>query len=350
MAEVYAAEDERLQRSVAVKLLRPELAARDDVRMRFEIEARSAASLAHPHVVGVYDTGEDDGLPFIVMERLPGETLADRMARGTVDQGWLRERALEVLSALGAAHAAGIVHRDVKPGNILITADGRAKIADFGIAKSVEPLPDEVELTGTNLLVGTPAYVAPERMTGNPATPASDLYSLGLVLYEAVAGGRPADGATLPVGIDPALATAVDTALRANPTERFSTADEMAAALSRPAAVEETMVGAPVALPRRTRPIGAWVVAAVAALLVGGILVAAAASDGGDGGELQEDPRVEETTTAPPTTARAVVTTSSPVTTADEPATTAVTRRAGGGDNDGDGERNGKGNKRKRDD
>ena len=348
MSEVYAAEDERLRRTVAVKLLRPELAARDDVRMRFEVEARSAAGLAHPHVVAVYDTGEDDGLPFIVMERLPGETLGDRIAAGPVDQGWLRDRVLEVLSALGTAHAAGIVHRDVKPGNILIAADGRAKIADFGIAKSLEPLPDEVELTGTNLLVGTPAYVAPERMAGNPATPASDLFSLGLVLYEAAAGGRPADGVTLPLGIDPSLSAAIDRALRPNPTERFASAEEMAAALRRPSMVEETMVGAPVALPRRRRPVGAWVAAALAGLLVGGILVAAAASDGNG-----DDPPAAPTPTTVPTTVSPPPTTEPPTTVADrsetneaeEPVQTTVRRRAGDRDG-GDGDGNGKGRKK----
>ena len=342
MSEVYAAVDERLQRDVAVKLLRPELAARDDVRLRFEVEARSAASLSHPHVVAVYDTGEDDGLPFIVMERLPGETLADRIAAGPVDQAWLRERALEILGALGAAHAAGIVHRDVKPGNILVATDGRAKIADFGIAKSVEPLPEEVELTGTNLLVGTPAYVAPERMAGNPATPASDLYSLGLVLYEAVAGGRPADGATMPVGVDPALASAIDRALRANPTERFATADEMAAALTA-RAVEPTMVGAPVAPPRRRRPVGAWAAAVLAVLLVGGIALAAAQDD--DGG-AETTPTTQVTEPAPSTTepAEPVITTDTTAT--PERDTTATTRdrrlRDGDGDGDGNGKRKGK--------
>ncbi|MDP9442205.1 MAG: protein kinase, partial [Actinomycetota bacterium] len=183
MAEVYDAFDERLDRWVAVKVLRPEMAAQEGVRTRFEGEARSAARLAHPNVVAIYDTGEEGDTPFIVMERLPGETLADRMAAGPVDTHWLLRVAGDVLLALGAAHAAGIVHRDVKPGNILIAADGCAKVADFGIAKSLE-VAAGADLTNTNQLVGTPAYLAPERLNGQPATPQSDLYAVGVVLYE----------------------------------------------------------------------------------------------------------------------------------------------------------------------
>ena len=350
MSEVYAAQDERLERSVAVKLLRPELAIRDDVRLRFEVEARAAAGLAHPNVVGVYDTGEDEGLPFIVMERLPGETLGDRIASGGVDPAWLRARALEVLSALGAAHAAGIVHRDVKPGNILIASNGHAKIADFGIAKSIERLPDEVELTGTNLLVGTPAYVAPERMAGNPATPASDIYSMGVVLYEALAGGRPADGVTLPTGSDPAMIAAIDRSLRPNPLDRFATADEMAAALTPSAAAptvvggldDQTIVGAPIALRPRSRPLGAWIAVVLGILLLGGIAVAAAMGDGGD-----EEPGATTTTvstTAPPETTTTPTTRAAPATT--DPPERQAERRAGDRDGEGDGEGDGNGKRK----
>ena len=246
MAEVYDGYDERLHRPVAVKVLRPEVAADPEVRSRFEIEARSAACLSHPNVVAVFDTGEDDGTPFIVMERLPGETLADRMAAGPVDQGWLRKVAGDVLGALGAAHAAGLVHRDVKPGNILIADDGCAKVADFGIAKSLEVSGD---LTGTGLLFGTPAYLAPERLQGHPATERSDLYALGVVLYEALAGAKPFDGPT-PVAVadavlhatpvpltgarpdvDPGFASAVERSMSREPAARPGSAREMAKAL-----------------------------------------------------------------------------------------------------------------------
>ncbi len=196
MAEVRAGTDLRLQRPVAVKFLLPEMAAREDIRRRFEAEACAAASLSDPHAVAVYDTGEHEGLPYIVMERLPGETLADRIATGPQDPAWVRQVAGEVLAALGAAHAAGLVHRDVKPGNILITADDHAKIADFGIAKSLEASDGSLDLTGTGQLLGTPAYLPPERLDGGPATAQSDLYSLGVVLYEALTGRCPFPGET----------------------------------------------------------------------------------------------------------------------------------------------------------
>ncbi len=249
MAEVRAGTDLRLQRPVAVKFLLPEMAAREDVRRRFEAEACAAASLSDPHAVAVYDTGEHEGLPYIVMERLPGETLADRIATGPQDPAWVRQVAGEVLAALGAAHAAGLVHRDVKPGNILITADNHAKIADFGIAKSLEAADGSLDLTGTGQLLGTPAYLPPERLDGGPATAQSDLYSLGVVLYEALTGRCPFPGET-PVatamaivagdyppldevrpGLDPVLVTVVQRAMATDPAQRFESAAAMAATL-----------------------------------------------------------------------------------------------------------------------
>ena len=266
MAEVYDGFDERLHRTVAVKLLRPEMAARDDIRLRFEAEARSAAALGHPNVVGVYDTGEDDGIPFIVMERLPGETLADRMAAGPLDPDWVRRVAGDVLLALEAAHAAGLVHRDVKPGNILIASDGCAKVADFGIAKSLEVASQSV--TATSQLVGTPAYLAPERIDGQQATPRSDIYSAGVVLYEALSGRKAFDGKT-PVavayavrhqpppslsevrpGLPADLVAAVERAMHADPAERFGTAREMAMAMGVATAIGDSpTVAAAVAMP-----------------------------------------------------------------------------------------------------
>ena len=257
MAEVRAGTDRRLRRPVAVKFLLPAMAAREDIRRRFESEARAAASLSHPHAVAVYDTGEHDGLPYIVMERLPGETLADRIAGGPVDPDWLVGMTGEVLGALGAAHAAGLVHRDVKPGNILLTADGHAKIADFGIAKSLEGPGIGLELTGTGQLLGTPAYLAPERLDGAPATPGSDLYALGVVMYEALTGVSPFAGdtplataravaagdwrplASVRPGLDPSVVATVERAMSREPGRRFASASAMAAAMtgSRPGAV-----------------------------------------------------------------------------------------------------------------
>jgi len=248
MADVYDAVDDRLGRPVAVKVLRPEMAAQPDVRRRFEAEARAAARLSHPNAVAVFDTGVDETAPWLVMERLPGETLADRIrGDGPLDPEWVRRMAGDVLGALGAAHAAGLVHRDVKPGNILIGADGCAKIADFGIAKSLDVVADDHTVSGQ--LVGTPAYLAPERIDGEPATVRSDLYALGVVLYEALGGLRPFEGTT-PMSIAYAVQHApvpaldelrpdlprplVDAVMRAmarDPRDRFGSAAEMARAL-----------------------------------------------------------------------------------------------------------------------
>ena len=263
MADVYDATDERLERPVALKVLRPEMAVRDDIRLRFQVEARAAAGLSHPNAVAVFDTGEHEGMPYLVMERLPGDTLADCLPEGPVDTAWLCEAATGVLGALAAAHAAGIVHRDVKPGNILITADGRAKITDFGIAKSLGTGSDASDLTRTGQLVGTPAYVAPERLEGHPATPQSDLFALGVVLYEALAGSKPfqgnspiavaravVDGDYVPLAavrpdLDPRLVAVVERAMARNPEDRFAAADEMAAALAAPT-VDPTLDAFPV--------------------------------------------------------------------------------------------------------
>lgn len=234
MGEVRRARDTRLGRDVAVKSLRRDLAADDGVRSRFEDEARSAARLNHPAVVAVYDSGEWDGVPYLVMECLPGRTLADELAEGPIAPGRVRDVAVDLLGALAAAHRLGVIHRDVKPGNILLTAGGRAKLADFGIAKSTETL----EHTHTGLVIGTPAYLAPERLDGRAATAQSDLYALGVVLYEALTGERPFRGdtpialahaihATEPLlvrdrqpEVEPVLARVIDTAMAKNPARR----------------------------------------------------------------------------------------------------------------------------------
>ncbi|MDQ1427518.1 MAG: eukaryotic-like serine/threonine-protein kinase, partial [Acidimicrobiaceae bacterium] len=256
MAEVYDGRDERLDRPVAVKLLRPDLAAHAPLRQRFELEARAAARLTHPNVVAVYDAGEDQGHSYIVMERLRGESLADVIGRGPVDLAWLRRLAGEVLSALAAAHQAGIIHRDIKPANILLGPDGRGKVADFGIARVAEAQVETepaAALTGTGLVLGTPAYLAPERAMGEPATAQSDLYSVGVVLYEAVTGSKPYGGRT-PVAIaaaavsgaaenpirlrpdaDAQLVAVIAKAMAVDPAQRYATAAEMAADLRREA-------------------------------------------------------------------------------------------------------------------
>jgi eukaryotic-like serine/threonine-protein kinase len=139
MAEVRDGWDTRLDRAVAIKLLYPMFSMQPDNRRRFEIEARAAAALNHPHIVAVHDSGEHDGTPYIVMERLSGRTLADVIARGPLPQPQVRSILDDVLSALAAAHAAGILHRDIKPGNILFTDSGVTKIADFGTRRAPKP-------------------------------------------------------------------------------------------------------------------------------------------------------------------------------------------------------------------
>ena len=273
MAEVRSGHDTRLDRPVAIKLLRPEMAHQPGVRSRFESEARLAARLFHPNVVAVFDSGEADGVPFIVMERLPGDTLQDRLAAGPLSEGEVRAMAAEVLSALQAAHDAGVLHRDIKPGNVLAAAGQGWKVGDFGIAKALEL--DRADLTATGLLIGTPAYLAPERFLGSPATVASDLYSLGVVLYEALTGRRPfhADrpeawasvvtGMEAPAlewlrpGLDPALAAVVDRCLARDPADRFTSAAAAAEGLTGrvPAGREGFGTGA---RPRSARPGGGW--------------------------------------------------------------------------------------------
>lgn len=244
MAEVREGWDTRLRRPIAIKLLHPAVCAQSGMRNRFDAEACAAAALNHPNIVAVYDSGEQDGQPFIVMERLPGETLAHELARGPAQ---LRVWVLldNVLAALSAAHGAAILHRDIKPGNILIAAGGEiVKVADFGIAK----LPEATN-TLTGQILGTIAYLSPERIAGAPACVADDLYALGVVGYEALAGhrpfpqenmaalagailhGRPPPLAGLRPDVDPRLIMVIERAMAHDPGRRFSSADEMRAAL-----------------------------------------------------------------------------------------------------------------------
>jgi serine/threonine-protein kinase len=286
MGTVRAGHDRVLDRIVAVKLLHAHLADEPDTRARFEQEARLAARLHHPNAVTVFDSGEHEGTPFIVMEHVAGETLAARIARGPLDAAAARRLGAQVLDALGAAHALGIVHRDVKPGNILLTADGHAKLADFGIAKSA----DGASHTSVGQVVGTLAYLAPERIQGATATPQSDLYAVGVVLYEALTGVKPF-AATTPVArldearatpapdprtvvpdIDGSLALAIHRALHPDPARRFATAATMGAALVPSAAGTARLpIGAAPVAP--TRAVAYRIVGGVAAALVLTLLV-----------------------------------------------------------------------------
>jgi serine/threonine-protein kinase len=246
VGQVYSARDLRLGREVAVKVLRPELAADPDTRRRFESEARLAARLDHPNVVAVFDCGESDGVPYLVMERLPGRSLADAIAEKPVPPDEARLITAQVLDALAAAHAAGMVHRDVKPGNVLASGAGLWKVADFGIAKSLEV--SEGDATVTGIVMGTPAYLAPERVAGGHATVATDVYATGVLLYEALSGRRPVEAGASPAALlapDPIpisvlcpdlpadLASVVTRAMSADAAGRFPDAAAMADALRR---------------------------------------------------------------------------------------------------------------------
>lgn len=246
MAEVRDGWDTRLHRAVAVKLLHPALGADADTRRRFEDEARAAAALNHPNIVSVHDCGVDDGRFFIVMERLPGQTLHDLIARGPLPAPRVRAVLDDVLAALTVAHGAGVLHRDIKPANILVSADGAAvKVADFGIAKT-----SGAAHTMAGQIIGTMAYMSPERIAGAPASVPDDLYAVGMIGFEAATGFRalpednpavlaraivdgpaPSLAAARPC-LDPVLAAVVDRALARNPRQRFTDTTQMRAALT----------------------------------------------------------------------------------------------------------------------
>ena len=191
MSEVWRAHDEVLDRPVAVKLMTPEQAEDHASRERVRAEARSAARLVHPNVAGVYDfgmstTSQGRPVPYIIMELVEGQTLAEHLAAGPMDWRIAVRVCAEVSAALAAAHASGVVHRDIKPANIMLTPAG-AKVLDFGIATS----PGQLDELPEGIVLGTPAYIAPERLGGEPAAPATDMYALGVLLYHCLTGQFP---------------------------------------------------------------------------------------------------------------------------------------------------------------
>ncbi|MEX2533551.1 MAG: Stk1 family PASTA domain-containing Ser/Thr kinase [Nitriliruptoraceae bacterium] len=190
MAEVYAAHDRVLDRHVAVKLLLERFKEDSAFTRRFSDEARHAARLNHPNLVAVYDTGSADGQPFIVMELVDGRSLQEALAEGTVDVAMAVTVVAAVSKALGYAHDRGVIHRDVKPGNIMLANDGSVKVTDFGIARAI----GNDTVTRTAAVLGTAAYLSPEQAQGGALDPRSDLYSLGVVLYEALTGSQPFRG------------------------------------------------------------------------------------------------------------------------------------------------------------
>ena len=191
MGEVWEATDHVIGRTVAIKILKDEYMGDPGFLERFRAEARHAALVNHEGIASVFDYGEENGSAFLVMELVPGEALSTILERET---SLSTDKTLDIVAqtsaALQAAHAAGLVHRDIKPGNLLITPDGRVKITDFGIAR----IADQVPLTATGQVMGTVQYLSPEQASGHPASPATDIYSLGIVAYESLAGKRPFTG------------------------------------------------------------------------------------------------------------------------------------------------------------
>jgi eukaryotic-like serine/threonine-protein kinase len=253
MANVYRGFDSNLQRSVAIKVLSPAIAAQPGFAERFRQEARLIASLRHPNIVQVYDFGEHNGHTYMVQELLPGPTLEQRLADATTQgvplaRADIMSIAAQLASALDAAHAAGIIHRDVKPSNALWNAHGALALTDFGIAKNTLTT---ANYTQVGLVMGTPTYLSPEQAQGLPLTPSSDIYALGVVLYELITGTTPFESPTpmrivmshiqepppplRPLRADlPAAAEAVVLrALAKEPSQRFATAGELAQALER---------------------------------------------------------------------------------------------------------------------
>jgi eukaryotic-like serine/threonine-protein kinase len=273
MSSVYRAHDRLLERDVALKVLHDQFTVDGDYVERFRREARSVAQLSHPNIVTVIDRGEQDGRQFIVFEYVDGENLKALVEReGPLPEREAIELALQIARALGFAHEHGLVHRDVKPQNVLLNGDGQAKVTDFGIARSLDV---HGGLTQTGTVMGTSDYIAPEQARGRRADAQSDIYSLGAVLYELLTGEVPFPGANFVAvalrhinepppsvrerrpELSPRLDAAITRAMAKEPRERFRSMDELCAELAaclgpEPAiSAAETMVAAPRRRPRR---------------------------------------------------------------------------------------------------
>jgi len=287
MGEVYRTRDTRLGRTVALKILPPSVAADPVRRQRFEQEARAASALNHPNIISVFDVGSDGESSYIVSELIEGESLRDMIQRGPLTQSRAVDLSGQVADGLAAAHSAGIVHRDLKPENIMVTRDGRAKILDFGLAKQNAPAPrvkDEtalLTLTSPGAILGTASYMSPEQVRGDEIDYRSDIFSLGLVLYECLVGRRCFERPTaaevmtailredppeLPETVSPSLRQIVQHCLEKEPERRYHSARDLAFALrtvtisgSRPSGSLPAM---PAARARR------WLWPAICALLV----------------------------------------------------------------------------------
>jgi serine/threonine protein kinase len=287
MGEVYRARDPRLGRDVALKVLPTEASEPDRVR-RFEQEARAVAALRHPHILAVYDVGSHEGQPYIVLELLEGETLRQRLSHGPLPVSKVVELGVQICQGLAAAHAHGVVHRDLKPDNLFLAREGGVKILDFGLAKLHE-VPESgsdeqptATATDRGVWLGTPGYVSPEQLRGTGASARSDVFALGAVLYEMLAGQRAFRGAsradTLSAILDrdpppmerpgepvpPSLERVVRRCLEKDPEDRFQSARDVAFALEALSSATGKIPDAPLPAPRRSR----WVKPILLGLLV----------------------------------------------------------------------------------
>jgi eukaryotic-like serine/threonine-protein kinase len=364
MADVYHGWDRRLSREVAVKVLRPELSADDDYVDRFRDEARTAARLSHPNIVAVFDTGSDHGDAYMVMEWIDGPTLAQVIrAESPLPVERACSIGADIAAGLQYAHDHDITNRDVKPSNVLIAPTGHAKVTDFGIAKvpeksTVETLP--------GVVLGTPAYLSPEQLTGKPADARSDVYGLGAVLYEMVTGQKPFVGdtpaevagnalhnrPTRPSAINPNVPASFEGLLRKalarDPNARYQTAGDLRADLlecargGTPAVVEDTVAMAaetdatramttmtPIDAPPPTKPrrrAEAWLIGVILALVVLAVVIALLASNRNSGNQTTTVPSTAPTSTvASSTTRRTTVTSPSTVPRTEPPTSEAPT-------------------------
>jgi serine/threonine protein kinase len=240
MGEVYIAEDTKLKRKVAVKLLPKQYTQDPDRVRRFEQEARAIAALNHPNIITIHEIGDADGTPYLVAEHVEGETLRERVNQGPLTPGAVLDIGLQITAALDAAHRAGVIHRDIKPENVMVRSDGLVKVLDFGLAKlagrdaaRTDGVPDGTVHTSPGLTVGTMNYMSPEQAFGKPVDHRTDLFSLGVVLYELLTGKRPLPagnpGAAIPPGFGPLVARL----LAEDPDTRYQSAADVRADLQR---------------------------------------------------------------------------------------------------------------------
>lgn len=290
MGEVYLATDTKLGRKVALKFLPREFATDPERRRRLELEATAASSLDHPNILTIYEINDYDGQPFIAMAYVDGETLRERMARGRLTKEQAVRYGIQLASALGSAHAHGIIHRDVKPDNVLIGKDDRARLTDFGLAK----LKETTGLTNRGATVGTVGYMSPEQAQGMMVGARSDVFSLGVILYEMFAGKLPFAAehaaaalysivhetppplAQVDPGIPAPIIAVIDRCLAKNPEERFpdgSAVEDDLRAVARAMEISRISSGSRPIYPRRSRSQVAWATAGVITILIGILFV-----------------------------------------------------------------------------